>query len=85
MLPPVLDFMGERRLLIMLGIMSARKKALLAVIVALLIGVHVALFAAGGTWRTMGLALIGVDVFSAWFVFGAVHEMKKLDEQDGGK
>jgi hypothetical protein len=66
-------------------IMSGRKKALLAVIVVLLIGIHVALFAAGGTWRTMGLALIGVDLFSAWFVFGVVREMKRLDQQDGGK
>jgi hypothetical protein len=65
--------------------MSGRKKALLAVIVVLLIGVHAGLFAAGGTWRTMGLALVGVDLFSAWFVFGAVREMKKLDQQDGEK
>ena len=65
--------------------MTTRKKVLLTVILVVLVGIHVALFAAGGTWRTMGLALIGVDLFSAWFVFGMVREMKKLDRQDGGK
>jgi hypothetical protein len=62
--------------------MNGRKKALLSIVLVVLVGVHVALFAAGGTWRTMGLALIGIDVFSAWFVFAAVREMKKLDRQD---
>jgi len=65
--------------------MTTRKKVLLAMILIVLVGVHLALFTAGGTWRTMGLALIGVDLFSAWFVFGMVREMKKLDRQDGGK
>jgi len=62
--------------------MNGRKKALLSIVLVVLVGVHVALFAAGGTWRTMGLALIGIGVFSAWFVFAAVREMKKLDRQD---
>jgi len=65
--------------------MNGRKKALLSIVLVVLVGVHVALFAAGGTWRTMGLALIGIDVFSAWFVFAAVREMKKLDRQDEEK
>jgi len=65
--------------------MTTRKKVLLTVILVVLLGIHVALFAAGGTWRTMGLALIGVDLFSAWFVFGMVREMKKLDRQNEGK
>jgi hypothetical protein len=65
--------------------MTTRKKVLLTVILVVLVGIHVALFAAGGTWRTMGLALIGVDLFSAWFVFGMVREMKKLDRQNEGK
>jgi hypothetical protein len=65
--------------------MNGRKKALLSIVLVVLVGVHVALFAAGGTWRTMGLALIGIDVFSAWFVFAAVREMKKIDRQDEEK
>ena len=61
--------------------MTTQKKLLLGIILMVLVGIHFALFAAGSTWRTMGLALIGVDLFSIWFVFGMVREMKKLDRQ----
>jgi hypothetical protein len=44
-------------------------------------GPHVALFAAGGSWRTLGKALIVVDVISVWFVVSAVREFRKLDEK----
>jgi len=43
---------------------------------------NVALFAAGGQWRTVGLILIAVDIVGSLFVVGAVREFKKLDEKE---
>jgi len=60
--------------------MSTHRKLVLAVILMLVASDHLALFAAGGTWRRAGLALIAVDVISAWFVFAAVHEVRKLNK-----
>jgi hypothetical protein len=54
-------------------------------VVAVLLGLHAALFAAGGSWRTMGLVLVGVDIVSGLFVLGAVREFKKLDAQTNSK
>ncbi len=62
--------------------MSTRRKVVLVIIIAILLGVHVALFAAGGTWRTLGLALVTVDVVAGWFAFAAVREMRKLDKEN---
>jgi len=59
--------------------MSTRRKLLLAIIILIVVAAHVALFAAGGQWRRLGIALILVDVFSAWFVF-AIRETRKLDK-----
>ena len=60
--------------------MSTRRKLLLAIIILIVVAAHVALFAAGGQWRRLGIALILVDVFSAWFVFAAIRETRKLDK-----
>ena len=59
--------------------MSIGRKVLLGIILTIILAAHVALFAAGGSWRTMGKVLIVVDVISVWFVVGAVHEVRKLD------
>jgi Na+-transporting NADH:ubiquinone oxidoreductase subunit NqrB len=59
--------------------MSRKRKLLLWVMVAVLVGAHVALFTAGGSWRTLGLVLVGVDIVSGLFVVGALREFKKLD------
>ncbi len=59
--------------------MTTKKKiALLAISVLILLG-HAALFIAGGTWRTAGIALLVVDVFVGLFVLGAVKETRKLE------
>jgi uncharacterized membrane protein len=60
--------------------MSSGRKIVLGAIAAILLAAHVALFAAGGSWRTMGKALLIVDVISIWFVIGAMREFRKLDE-----
>jgi len=62
-------------------LMSRKRKLLLLGIVAVLVGVHAALFAAGGSWCTVGLVLVGVDIVSGLFVAGAVREFKKLDAE----
>jgi len=51
------------------------------VVLVVLIAAHVALLAAGGTWRTMGLILVAVDSISALFVVGAIREFRKLDKK----
>ncbi len=51
------------------------------IILPVAIAGHIGLFAAGGTWRRAGLALVAVDVISAWFVFAAVREIRKLDKE----
>ncbi len=61
--------------------MSRKRKFLLLTIVVVLAGVHGVLFAAGGSWRILGLVLVGVDVVSGLFILGAVREFKKLDER----
>ena len=58
---------------------KSRRKLLLIPALLILIGLHVALFAAGGTWRTLGFVLVAVDVFSSWFVFVAIRETRKLE------
>ncbi len=61
--------------------MSRRRKVALIVVLAVVIALHVALFTAGGDWRTMGLVLVAVDVVSIFFVLGAIREFRKLDEK----
>ena len=61
--------------------MTVRRKALLAILLAVFITVHIALFMAGGRLRTAGKALIVIDVISAWFVVAAVREARKLEGQ----
>ena len=58
-----------------------RKRTGVLIVVVVLIAAHVALFAAGGNWRTMGLVLVAVDAISALFVVGAIREFRKLDEK----
>ncbi len=65
-----------------MGNIGRRRKLLLVCILSIVVAAHVALFTAGGNWRTLGLALVCVDVFSAWFVFFAIRETKKLESQD---
>jgi len=60
----------------------SRRKIVLVVILLVVIAGHVALFVTGGTWRRLGLGLVVVDVISAWFVFAAVREMRKLDKEN---
>ncbi len=60
--------------------MSYRRKLILTVIVLLIVALHVALFAAGGSWRTLGKVLVAVDIFSGWFVFAAIRESHKLEK-----
>ena len=61
--------------------MTRKRTGVLIVVVVVLIAAHVALFAAGGNWRTMGLVLVAVDAISALFVVGAIREFRKLDEK----
>ena len=58
-----------------------RKRTGVLILVVVLIAAHVALFAAGGNWRTMGLVPVAVDAISALFVVGAIREFRKLDEK----
>lgn len=62
--------------------MSRKRKVLLIIVLAVAIGVHIALFAAGGQWRTVGIILVAVDVVGSLFVVGAIREFKKLDEKE---
>jgi len=61
--------------------MTRKRKGVLIVVLVVLIAAHVALLAAGGTWRTMGLILVAVDSISALFVVGAIREFRKLDKK----
>jgi hypothetical protein len=61
--------------------MHRKRKVLLIIVLAVAIAAHIALFAVGGNWRTMGMILIAVDVVSVLFVLGAVREFRKLDEK----
>jgi len=58
------------------------RKILLTIVLVIVMAAHVALFAAGGQWRTVGLILIAVDIVGSLFVVGAVREFKKLDEKE---
>ena len=59
--------------------MTAMRKIVLGVVLLIVVALHVALFAAGGKWRTLGKVLVVVDIVSAWFVIGAVRETRKLE------
>jgi hypothetical protein len=61
--------------------MTRRRKKVLAVVLLVITALHIALFAAGGAWRTLGKVLIIVDIASAWFVVGAIQEFRKLEEK----
>lgn len=61
--------------------MARKRKVLLAVVLVIAVAGHVALFASGGSWRTMGLILVAVDVISGLFVVGAIQEFRKLDQK----
>ena len=62
--------------------MNRPRKILLIIVLVIVIAVHVALFAVGGQWRTVGLILIAVDIVGSLFVVGALREFKKLDEKE---
>ncbi|MGC2324812.1 MAG: hypothetical protein WA463_19410 [Terriglobales bacterium] len=61
--------------------MAKKRKLLLIVVLVIAMAAHVALFAAGGNWRTLGFVLVAVDVISALFIVGAIREFRKLDEK----
>ena len=61
--------------------MTGKRKGLLIAVLAVAAAGHIALFAAGGNWRTAGLVLVAVDCISALFVVGAIREFRKLDEK----
>jgi hypothetical protein len=60
--------------------MSIRRKLALAVVLLVIVTLHVGLFAAGDTWRTLGKVLIAVDAISGWFVVAAIRESRKLEK-----
>jgi hypothetical protein len=60
--------------------MRWNRKLLLAVALAVVVVLHIILFAAGGRWRTLGKVLVAVDVLSAWFVIVALRETRKLEK-----
>lgn len=62
--------------------MSPRRKILLSIILLIVLAGHIVLFAAGGSLRRTGLALLAVDIISAWFVFATIREMRKLDKAE---
>ena len=61
--------------------MTKKRKIGLFIVLAIVIAGHVALFMAGGTYKTLAEVLLVVDVVSAFFIVGAVREFKKLDER----
>ena len=61
--------------------MTRKRKGLLIIVLGVVIAAHIALFAVGGHWRTLGMILIAVDVVSVLFVLGAIREFRKLDEK----
>ena len=65
--------------------MTKKRKIALVIILAVVLAGHVALFAAGGTWRTAGIALLVVDVVSGWFILGGLHEFRKAAEEKDSK
>ena len=62
--------------------MNRPRKILLTIVLVIVIAAHVALFAAGGQWRTVGLVLIAVDIVGSLFVIGALREFRKLDQKE---
>ena len=61
--------------------LSNKKKIALLVILTVVVAAHVALFVAGGSYRTLAEVLLVVDVVSAFFIVGAVKEFRKLDQK----
>lgn len=61
--------------------MTKNRTALLIAVLVAAIAAHIALFAAGGSWRTLGFIFVAVDVFSALFVVAAIRQFRKLDER----
>ena len=61
--------------------MTTRRRFVVEVILTIAIAGHIALFAAGGSLRRMGIALVIVDVVSGLFVIGAVRGMRKLGNE----
>jgi hypothetical protein len=61
--------------------LTTKRKIVLALILLIVVAGHVALFVAGGSYKTLAEVLLVVDVVSAFFIVGAVREFKKLDEK----
>jgi len=61
--------------------MTKKRKMALLIVLAIVVAAHVALFMAGGSYKTLAEVLLVVDVVSAFFIVGAVREFKKLDEK----
>ncbi len=54
---------------------------MLTIILTFVIAGHIWLFAAGGSWRTAGIALLAVDVVTGFMVFGALQEFRKMEKK----
>lgn len=65
----------------MAGNMGTKKKVLLTIILTFVIAGHIWLFAAGGSWRTAGIALLVVDLVTGFMVIGAVQEFRKTEKK----
>jgi hypothetical protein len=65
----------------MAGNMSTKKKVLLIIILTFVIAGHICLFAAGGSWRTAGIALLAVDLVTGFMVIGALQEFRKMEKK----
>lgn len=61
--------------------LSTKRKVVLAFVLVVVVAAHVWLFAAGGSYRTAGMILVGVDVVSGLFIMGAIKEFRKLEEK----
>jgi len=61
--------------------MTWQRKVVFSIVLLVIVAGHVALFMAGGSYKTLAEVLLVVDVVSAFFIVGAVREFKKLDEK----
>ena len=61
--------------------MTWQRKVVFSIVLLVIVAGHVALFMAGGSYKTLAEVLLVVDVVSGFLIVGAVREFKKLDEK----